>query len=190
MRIKVSESRRVNRNYHTVVGAQKEEQDDIIHDEKQSFFTGVGTTFYPIPAERLLKAFDRARKKLNKFFVDIIRYTDLEALNVDEFYGSQIDTVNRVLYLCVTDGKPIKVNGEEVDPEEALDKYTIEDLAEYTEQPSDDLILKHISMYELNPEVFDADTIDMIVQDNLEKGVHFKDIVKDYDELRNAVNVS
>ena len=186
MRIKVSESKRVLRgnNYHTIVGSAKDQEEDIIHDEKSSIFTGVGTTFYAIPAERLLKAFDRSRKKLNKFFVDIIRYTDLEALNPNSFYGSHIDTVNNVFYLCVSDGKPIKVNGEEIDPDEALDKYTIEDLAEYTEQPSDDLILQHVTMYELNPEVFDSDTIDTIVQENLEKGVHFKEIVKDYDELK------
>ena len=187
MRIKVSESTRFYR--HNIVGSEQDPDQDIIHDEKQSYFTGIGTTFYAIPAERLLKALDRSKKKLNKFFVDIIRYTDFDALNIDNMYGSSIDDVNHTLYLCVTDGKPIKVNGEEIDPEEALNQYSIEDLAEYTEQPSDDLILKHITMYELNPEVFDSETIDTIVEENLQKGIHFKDIVKDYDELKKILSV-
>ena len=45
MHIKVSQSTRFHSD-HRIVGSVKEDQEDIIHDEKQTFFTGVGTTFY------------------------------------------------------------------------------------------------------------------------------------------------
>lgn len=188
MRIKVSQSTRVYRRQH-ISGSNQEPNKDIIQAESEPSFDGVGTTFYPISAERLLKALDRSKKKLNKFFVDILRYTDLSALNLDSFYGSQIDEVNNIFYLCVTDGKPIEVNGEEVDPAEALDKYSIEDLSQYTKQPDDDIILKNISVYDLNQDVFDSDIIDTIVEENLQKGVHFKDIVVDYDDLKKILRI-
>lgn len=188
MHIKVSQSTRFHSD-HRIVGSVKEDQEDIIHDEKQTFFTGVGTTFYPISEERLLKALDRSKKKLNKFFVDIVRYSGVSALDLNDSYGTQIDDVNDTIYLCVSDGKPIKVNGEEIDPYEALDAYTIEDLSEYTEQPSDDTILKNITVYELNPDILDSNTIDTIVEDNLGKGVHFKEIVKDYEELKDLLDI-
>ena len=50
MHIKVSQSTRFHSD-HRIVGSVKEDQEDIIHDEKQTFFTGVGTTFYPISEE-------------------------------------------------------------------------------------------------------------------------------------------
>lgn len=188
MRITVSQSTRVYHRQH-ITGSEDNTSKDVIQAESEMSEDVSGTTFYVIPAEKLVKALDKSKRNLNKFFIDIIRYTDLTCLNIDDLYGSQIDEVNNVLYLCISNGQPIQVNGEEVDPFEALDKYTIEDLSQYTKQPDDKVILDHISIYELNPDVFDSDTIDTIVEQNLEKGVHFKDIVDDYDELRKILGI-
>lgn len=77
-----------------------------------------------------------------------------DSVDVDKLPGSMI--IDNSLYLCVTDGYAIEVNGEkDVDPEAALSAFSLEDLDEYIEVASDKIISERLTPYEVDK--FDID---------------------------------
>lgn len=113
----------------------------------------LGTTFYQVSLKELqdfLKDSD-ANMWMQKAFEE-------DGFDAIEFkynlFGSQV--IDGFLYLCITDGYDIVVNGKEVDPETALDYYNPEtELSDYVKPATEDIILNNITEYELKPIDFD-----------------------------------
>ena len=86
-------------------------------------------------------------------------------------FGSEI--IDDVLYICKTDGYEIQINGEDVEPEFALEDYSVEELSAYIDDADDDIITNSITTYELKP--IDLDEVSLRL---LELGNSFIDVVK------------
>lgn len=136
-----------------------------------------GTTFYKITEDQLLKFYDKIDNQILRF---IVSNNGFDAFNVDLMYGSKL--INRVLYLCVTDGRDIEVKGKMVDPESALDDYGISGVSDYVEDGTDDIIQRYITFYELNlTKDFDLNKVAYdIISGNY---ADFTQVVKDAEEL-------
>lgn len=110
-----------------------------------------GTRFFKIPIDVLKKAAEDE----NILLKTLIDEEGWGAINIDGMYGSKV--IGDTLYYCETDGEPIQVNGQEVDPEEALEEFQVDDLSDFIYDPSEDEIKKMISEYDIMP--FDIDAI-------------------------------
>lgn len=134
----------------------------------------IGTTFYKISPEDVDRVFNK--KDTNMILKEAFKTYGWEALDIDRMWGSIID--GDYLYLCVTDGYDIEVNGEEVDPESALEMYGVDACSDYVQDGNEDIISSHITEYEIG----DVD-IDEIALSLLQSGYHFSTIVLDAEEL-------
>lgn len=135
----------------------------------------LGTIFYRISLDDVIKYFDSPKQNVWvwKSFVE-------EGWNCINFenslFGSAVDGSD--LYLCVTDGMEIDVNGEAVDPELALEEYDLDELSEYILPGNDGIIRRYITDDEINTPKFDKWAPDL-----LDEGYNFTDIVKDAEEF-------
>lgn len=136
----------------------------------------VGATFYYTDldnAREVLKNND-----LNIFAQYWLDQYGWEAINLkDNLFGSQI--IDDLLYICVTDGSDIKINGKAVDPESALEKYGVEACSAYIEPAPDDIITRYISEYEIDITDFEEAAMEL-----LKDGYSFEELykaAKDYD---------
>lgn len=138
----------------------------------------IGTTFYQVSLKELqdsLKGSD-ANIWMQKAFEE-------DGFDAIEFkhslFGSRV--IDDILYICITDGYDITVNGKEVDPETALDYYNPEtELSDYVKLADDDIIMENITEYEMKPIDFDKWAADLL------KDYSFMDLVKaakDFDIL-------
>lgn len=140
----------------------------------------LGTSYYKISLEDIIKSIDSNR--VNLFLKYAMNMYGLSAINLDTLFGSKI--IDNTLYLCVTNGQDIEVNGDLVDPENALENYTLEDLDTYISEASDRCILSHITIYELKLDIFKEEgTLSELIINMLESGEKFQNIVKDYENL-------
>lgn len=138
-------------------------------DDGENLPDGSGTTFYTITEDQLLKHYDKAE---NLIVRNVVSDEGFKAFDLDSMYGSKI--IDDTLYLCVTDGMEITVNGNEVDPEFALEDYSISDLSKYIKEGDDTIINRYVSEYELK----DID-LNKVAIDILDGGaVTFTDVVK------------
>ena len=120
-----------------------------------------GTTYYVCKRSEVLNALDQ--NKSNIILREMIRLYGLRCLNTDSaLFGSIVDS--GVLYLCVTDGREINVNGESVDPEKALLDYPIEELSEYIQPATNQIIQRYVTGYELKP--FNLDDVAKLMLEN------------------------
>lgn len=145
----------------------EEDIEEIIPEES-------GTTFYYITEDDLLKFYDKNDNGILRFIVD---RDGFDAFDLDKLYGSQL--FGDILYLCVTDGNEIMVDGELVAPEEVLDIYTPEDISEYEKHANDGIIRRYLSEYEMKEVDLDDVAFDMINDGYAD----FTEVVKWADEL-------
>ena len=139
-------------------------KDDITAAEESG-----DTTFYTITESQLLKHYDSNDNGILRF---VVSENGFNAFDIDRLYGSKI--IGDVLYLCVTDGHDIIVNGEETYPEDALDMYDISALSAYIQEGDDKIIDRYVSEYELKPI-----DINDVALDLLDGGaVDFTDVVE------------
>lgn len=82
------------------------------------------------------------------------------------------------LYLCETDGKLINVNGEDVDPEFAMQDYGPEVLSAYIVPADDEIIRQKLTEYEITN--YD---IDDVAYELFEEGYGFTTILADYEKI-------
>ena len=127
------------------------------------------TVFYRITLPDVLNALQDSNIWLYCSFV----YDGFNCLDIDHLYGSKI--IDSTLYLCITDREDISVKGASTDPEDALDKYSIDDLASYIENGTSEIIQNYIDEYAINTPLYDK-WAPMI----LSNGYKFTDIVDDY----------
>ena len=135
-----------------------------------------GTTFYAVPKSNLEQAFDK--DDVNVWLKAEIEADGFDAIDFDNnLFGSKV--IGDTLYICVTDGRDIIIDGKAVDPEEALDEYTPEQLSDFTSIATDKLIRRYITEYEVYTPDFDDMAVDL-----LRAGTSFERLADDYEEFR------
>lgn len=138
----------------------------------------VGTTFYSVTADDIIEAYGDST--LNVWIRQAFVERGLDAIDYDNnLYGSKV--IDDVLYICDTDGRDIEVNGNPTDPEDALDEYVVDELSEYIEPASAEIIRRYITEYELKDPDFEGWAIDL-----LRDGYDFSKLVTDYMDFENV----
>ena len=131
-----------------------------------------GTVFYKIELEDAISVLEDD-PKTNLFVLYQIRNNGFDAFDTKNMmYGSI--AIDDILYLCNTDGHEISVDGENVDPEYALHEYPAEQLSDYIEPGTPEIIKKYLTTYELAP--FD---IDEVAQELIDGGHKFTTVVEE-----------
>lgn len=128
-----------------------------------------GTTFYKVSLPDLI---DMLRKlDANIIMIGALEMDGWSCIDFEKnLFGSAV--IDDDLYLCKTNGKDIIVNGEEVDPEYALEEYTLEELSDYIADATPEDIRLEITPYEVTN--FD---IEDVALDQLQAGVSFRTLV-------------
>lgn len=133
-----------------------------------------GTTFYQASEEDIERYYHNSDNCIIEY---LIHSQGLEAFDLDSMYGSAI--IDDMLYVCVTDGDYIAVGDDlEVNPEEALETYDLEDLQSYIRPITNAIIRRYVSQYEM-----EFPDIDDLALEMLEKDYSFTQIVKAAIEL-------
>lgn len=137
--------------------------------------TSIGTTYYEVDIDDALDAIEKSDG--NIWILSVLRSDGWDALDLDNnLFGSRV--IDDKLYICQTDGQDIQVDEELVDPEKALDKYSIEELSAYIQPADDDTITKNITGYEIS-----FSDVEKVAKELLEEGYSFNDIVRDAEDL-------
>ena len=83
------------------------------------------------------------------------------------------------LYICESDGELININGEQVDPESAMEEYGPEMLSAYIVPADDKIIRQKLTDYEITDYDID-DAADAL----FEEGYTFTSILTDYEKIQ------
>lgn len=83
------------------------------------------------------------------------------------------------LYICESDGELINVNGDQADPESAMEEYKPEMLSAYIVPADDKIIQQKLTEYEITN--YD---IDDVAYELFEEGYTFTTILADYEEIQ------
>lgn len=136
---------------------------------------GSGTAFYSVTEDELKDYY--SDEDTNVWMQALIKDKGFDAIDFDNnLFGSKI--IDDVLYICVTDGRHITVDGKSIDPEEALDKYSVSELDGFISHGTDKLIHRYITEYEVYTPDFDKYAIEL-----LRDHVPFDRLVSDYEEF-------
>ena len=82
------------------------------------------------------------------------------------------------LYICESDGELINVNGDQVDPESAMEEYEPELLSAYIVPADDKIIKQKLTEYEITN--YD---IDEVAYELFDEGYTFTTILADYEKI-------
>ena len=82
------------------------------------------------------------------------------------------------LYICQTNYDPIMVNGEETNPETAMEDFGPEALSDYIQDASDDIVRRYITIYEVTN--FD---VDEVATELIQNGYSFRELIDYYNDL-------
>ena len=133
------------------------------------------TVFYKTNVDEIIEVL-----KDNDENVWLIAAFENDGLDAIDFkhnmWGSYVD--GSELYICVTDGHEIEVDGKMVDPEFALEDYGVEAVSPYIEDATPDIILERIGVDEINPPYFDGWAADL-----LEGGHSFVELMEAADDF-------
>lgn len=135
--------------------------------------TKSGTIFYKAEFQTVKDVLS----KVNVWIDYALRGEGFDAIDFKRgMFGSAV--IDNILYICQTDGQELNINGTLVDPEEALEKCNIEDLADYIEDATDDIIKSNITEYEIQ-----FNNITALALDMLNDGYEFKEIYEAAEEI-------
>lgn len=109
----------------------------------------------------------------NLFVIYSINEHGFDDIQLDALPGSYID--GDTIYICFTDGKSLNINGEDVDPETAIEEFGIEAVSAYVENADDEIIVNTLTPY-----VFDLDNLENCASWLLDKGYSLGAIVEAY----------
>lgn len=144
--------------------------------------SNVGTTYYRATLDNVIQTL--TRNDANLFLLYLIEEYGFDALDFKKhMFGSAVFEENNedVIYICVTDGYEIEVDGEMVDPEEALENYAPIYLENHIQDANDDVIMRNITPYELAD--FDESSVARGILRTYD--VSFKKVVSDFEEIEN-----
>ena len=135
----------------------------------------IGTTYYTTDINQILDFLKD--EDANIWLIGSFELEGLDALNLENnLFGSKI--IGDILYICVTDGSDININGNMVDPESALDDYDVEELSAYI-RPADDEILRR---WITPSEIYEPDMNEMAPR-LMDEGYSFVDLMEDAKEF-------
>ena len=141
--------------------------------QKQNLDFQYGTAFYAVTEDQLKDYYKDEENGVIRYLVEEYGF---DVFDLEKLYGSA--TIDGVLYICDTDGVPIEVDGQEVDPEDALETFSIDELAYYIIDADDSIIKRYLTDHELAEFNIDEVAYSMI------SGVDtFSDVVRWIDEL-------
>ena len=132
------------------------------------------TAFYRVTLQDAIDIIQRAEG--NVFIIWSLTTRGWNGLDIDSMFGSYVD--GDTLYICVTDGEDLYVDGESIYPEEALKRYGPDKLSEYIQDADTEVITRYITPYELNTD-FDLETA---VIDILNENYSFQRVVDDAED--------
>lgn len=121
-----------------------------------------GSIWYKITREDLL---NNMLWKDNVWISERLKYYPLDdAINIEDLDGSY--ATEDTLYFLVTDYSPIIIDGEEIEPEEALEEYSLKDIENYiNDNPPKDIIQRitdsDISWAGIDIDTFAKDLLDI-----------------------------
>lgn len=145
--------------------------------------SNIGTTYYRATLDNVIQTL--TRNDANIFLLYLIEADGFDALDFKKhMFGSAVFEENHedVIYICVTDGYEIEVDGEMIDPEEALENYSPSYLDNRIQDANDDIIMRNITPYELLD--FDESSIARGILRTYD--VSFKKVVSDFEEIENT----
>lgn len=130
-----------------------------------------GTTFYHATLEDVTETL--RKQDANIILRHLLDDRGFNALDFDNhFFGGGV--YDDELYICITDGQDIDVDGDLIFPEDALEEFGPEALSAYIEEATPEVIHRNVTTYELKP--FD---IDEVAKNMINSGVYdFLDVVK------------
>lgn len=133
-----------------------------------------GTTYYMVDLDEAIDILDN--DKSNCWVFISLREYGWDCLDMDNnLFGSAI--IDDTLYICITDGTDVYVDGKAVNPEDALEEYDIEDLADYIVPATDKIVERYISQYELKTPDFN-ELAPLLIESR-----DFERMVKDMEEF-------
>lgn len=170
------------------------EDDEIESSENTKYFNkqpitsardtlpDTGTTWYKASYDEILDALQDS--SVNPWVLIYFNTDNFNAINFKHnLWGSFVEGDD--LYICVTDGYDIEINGEMVDPESAAEIYGLDELTEYIESATPEFIRSKITEDELDPIPFNK-----LINNALDSGWSFTELIKyaidaglDVDEL-------
>ena len=105
-----------------------------------------GTIYYKTTVEEIIDTLKD--QEANPWLIAAFQNDGYDAIDFKHnLYGSAV--LDDGLYICVTDGHDIEVNGEEVDPEDALEDYSVDELSKYIQPATPDIIKRWITPDEI-----------------------------------------
>lgn len=143
--------------------------------------TARSTVFYEITLDQLL---DYYESDSNFVVTAIINQYEFDAFDLSLMYGSAV--IEDALYVCVTDGEDIVIDGYKADPEDALEEYDLDELEAFIEPATDEIIKRYASPYEFNLSKID---VDEIAAELLQSGYPLVDIIKNMQAIDLLENI-
>lgn len=141
------------KRYSKTVNSAEASMKKVIKAARINAAADMGTTFYKTNVEQILDVLKD--NDANVWLIAAFQNEGLNALDLEHhLFGSYEDGEN--LYICVTDGHEINVNDEEVDPELAMENYSVEQLSAYIKDATPEVILERITEFEIKPPYFDG----------------------------------
>lgn len=135
----------------------------------------MGTTYYTTDINQILDFLKN--EDANIWLIGSFELDGLDALNLEtNLFGSKI--IEDILYICVTDGSDINVNGDMIDPESALDDYDVEELSAYIRPADDEILRSWITV----SEIYEPDMNEMAPR-LMDEGYSFVDLMEDAKEF-------
>lgn len=142
-------------------------------------YESIGTTYYRMTLGQIQNAYESG----DPFIYYAILEDGFDAINIDALPGSAI--IDDELFYCVSDGKSIDIDGEEVDPFLALQEYDPNDesnnLEDYCEDVDDEFILSNINLFAINRTSI-VSNLDEAAKDALDREYKFTDLIKYYND--------
>lgn len=142
--------------------------------------TNVGTTWYRVTLRQFEDFFETREENIFVRYVATLKL--FECLNISQMFGSAI--YDDELFICVTDGQPISVEGDDnVDPETAFESYTPDDLQAYIVDAKDEILIKYLSYREMLPDLLEDEQSAAAIDALESEDYTVKDVIDDYNEI-------
>lgn len=135
-----------------------------------------GTTFYKATLQDVIDAL--VDDNANVWLITALVEDGFYALDLDSAGLSGSAVINNEIYICVSDGYAINLDGHEIEPEEALTSYSLEELEPFIQEATPDVITRYITTYELK--MRDVESLAIAAMD---EGYSFNQLYEDYKDF-------
>lgn len=127
----------------------------------------VDTVFYKTTVNDVKKYL----KKENIWLKMVFDLYEWNCININDMLGSKI--IDNVLYICESDFAVFEIDGEDVDPVSMLSDFDIDEIQDFIEPVTTDILKQRLTHYEFKIKDINEIAFDLIVS-----GYDFKEIVE------------